>query len=119
MTEQVIRDERRHVARAGSHPCCPHCHKPLTATRAGVSMSVLQAKIFDVVFRSSKHGGVTAHEILRLVYRDQSEQPGINNIRNRIHRINEKLAGTPLRLHCAPGRRWLMVQEEPQTINGE
>jgi hypothetical protein len=92
-------------------PRCPHCHKPLVGTRAGVRLTALKAKIFDAIVAAGD-AGLTAREIMVEVYRGRELPADVAVIRNHIMWINKLLGEVDCRIKCKK-RRWF-VENAPQ-----
>ena len=94
---------------------CSHCHQPLPELRAGVRLSALKARIYDVV-KLAGSNGITIEDINATCFDGRTSAV---NVRNHIHQINDALAGTDLEIRGGePGmlgyyhivkRRWSAV----------
>ena len=79
---------------------CAHCQQPMPELRAGVRLSPLKARIFDVVKRADKNG-ITIADVNGICFDGRASAV---NIRNHIRQINDALAGTDLEIRGgAPG----------------
>jgi hypothetical protein len=66
---------------------CPHCHRPLPREpRAGVPLTSLKSRIFDLVKLSQ---GISSAEINAIVF-DGKAKP--STVKSHIYQINEALA---------------------------
>jgi len=73
---------------------CPHCHQQMPEWRAGVKLSSLKARIFDVIKRAD-YEGVSLETINSICFDGCSSAV---NIRNHIRQINDVLVETDLKI---------------------
>jgi hypothetical protein len=80
---------------------CPHCGKELGDTaRIGVHLSVLKAKIYDLVKRAGREG-IDRDLLFDLVMRIRGVKR--NTLKTHISQINDLLAGTDYQIRCGKG----------------
>jgi hypothetical protein len=81
--------------------------------RRGAKLSLLQARVFDIILESGE-AGVSTAELHHEVYGRHSRPRRPDAIVQVIRDINLRLAGTPCRLVSRPGRfaRWRVQQAE-------
>ena len=78
--------------------CCPTCGQPMPITRAGVRLSPLKARIFDIVKRAGTDGFPT-RELVGMLWEGKS----MTNLQQHViychvHQINDALEDTGLRI---------------------
>ena len=73
---------------------CPHCDQPLPESRAGVRLSPLKARMFDVIKRADSNG-ITIEDINAICFDGRATAV---NVRTHIHQINDALAGTDFQI---------------------
>jgi DNA-binding response OmpR family regulator len=71
---------------------CPQCHQPIgTHVRAGVRMSALKARIFEIVERADRIVGISTRQLAFAIYGRDEKRDG-HTIRMHIRQLNELLA---------------------------
>jgi hypothetical protein len=79
---------------------CSQCGQPFPELRAGVRLSPLKARIFDVIKRADSNG-ITIQDINSICFDGRTTAV---NIRTHIHQINDALGGTDFEIRGgAPG----------------
>jgi Fe2+ or Zn2+ uptake regulation protein len=86
---------------------CQHCHQPLMHMRAGVRLTPLKARIFDLIKASSEHG-ISARELEREIYRGPKQRRP-DTIRVHIWQINDLLLDTDVVIRADEWRRWYIA----------
>ena len=74
---------------------CTYCQQPLPEIRAGVRLSPLKSRIFDIVRRAGPDG--VAIEIINALCFDGRSTA--KNVKTHVSQINDALAGSNLRLY--------------------
>jgi hypothetical protein len=79
---------------------CPHCGQQMRDMRAGVRLTPIKARIFDLVARAGAQG-IDADDINRIVFDGQRSR---DVIKAHICQINDLLAATDLRIRGSRGQ---------------
>lgn len=79
---------------------CPHCGKEPGEIRAGVRLSELKTRIFDVVKRAGPNG-VDRDYLFDLIMRTRGVKR--ETLKSHISQINDQLAGTDYQIRCGSG----------------
>jgi hypothetical protein len=79
---------------------CPHCSREFEV-RAGVLLTPLKARIFDVVNRAGPDG-IHTDDLFDIIFEDRSI--GRANLKTHIWQINDKLLETDWMIACSGSR---------------